>query len=223
MGYMGDLFIYKLISGQPGDLWQYLSHVGIVMFSICLHEYGHAAMAFKLGDDTAARDGHLSLNPLIQMKGGALVFLFLVGLAWGMVPVNPAILRRHKYGEVLVSFAGPAMNLMLFLLSGIIVAILLLTGVEAEYTIKLLWQVSLLNAALFLLNMLPIPTLDGWNIYEHWVPAMRGIDPAMAQQIAFFAIFAVLVTPLGNVIWTGADQMAGGLVRVCAHIYGSFV
>lgn len=219
---MGNLFIFKLISGQPGDLWSYCSHVGIVMFSICLHEYGHAAMAFKLGDDTAAREGHLSLNPLIQMKSGALFFLFIVGLAWGMVPVDPSVLRRHKYGEMLVAFAGPAMNLILFLVSGIAVTIITLTGIETEYVTKLLWLVSWLNAALFLLNMLPIPTLDGWHIYEHWVPSMRGIDPARASQIAFYAIMAILVTPLGDFIWYGASGMVGGLVNGCAQFSGLF-
>ena len=72
----------------------YFSWVFIVVFSICVHEYAHAATALQLGDDTAAQSGHLTLNPMVQMGGTSLAALLLVGVAWGAVPVNPP--RRSR-------------------------------------------------------------------------------------------------------------------------------
>ena len=75
-----------------------------VIPSICLHEYFHAQVAFWCGDDTAAHYGHLTLNPLRQMGWISLVMFFILGIAWGMVPVDR---RRLSKGQAaLVSFSG---------------------------------------------------------------------------------------------------------------------
>ncbi|MCX6995813.1 MAG: site-2 protease family protein, partial [Kiritimatiellaeota bacterium] len=65
----------------------FFAWVGIVTFSICVHEFAHAWMALRCGDDTAARAGHLSLNPFRQMGPSSLIALLVVGIAWGAVPV----------------------------------------------------------------------------------------------------------------------------------------
>ena len=91
----------------------YIMWVTVVMFSICLHEAAHAYVAMKQGDPTAANHGHLSLNPIKQMGTFSIIMLLLIGIAWGAVPVDPRRMR-HKYSEALVSFAGPAANLLLF-------------------------------------------------------------------------------------------------------------
>ena len=67
----------------------------IVIFSICAHELMHAWTALKQGDDTAARLGHLTLNPLKQMGVVSLVMFAFVGVAWGAVPVDPSRMRRR--------------------------------------------------------------------------------------------------------------------------------
>ena len=82
-----------------------ITWIGIVMFSICLHEYAHAATALKLGDDTAANEGHLTLNPMIQMGLMSIIFLFIIGIAWGSVPVDERRLRG-KYGPAIVAVAS---------------------------------------------------------------------------------------------------------------------
>ena len=103
------------ISYLGQDPLYYFSWVLAVMFSICVHEYAHAAVALRLGDDTAAREGHLSLNPFVQMGGSSIFMLLIIGIAWGAVPVNRARLRGRVMGEALVSLAGPLANLALAL------------------------------------------------------------------------------------------------------------
>ena len=84
----------------------------IVIFSVCCHEFVHAATAMMLGDDTAANHGHLTFNPFKQMGIISLIMLCLFGLAWGQVPVNPANFRK-KYFASIVAASGPVTNLVL--------------------------------------------------------------------------------------------------------------
>ena len=86
------LFVQYLSS----DPLYFFSWTLAVIFSVCFHEYWHAATALKLGDDTAARAGHLSFNPMVQMGPASLIMLLLIGIAWGSVPVDP---RRQRLGQ----------------------------------------------------------------------------------------------------------------------------
>ncbi len=107
------LFIFYM-SESPA---YYFSWVFSVMFSICVHEYAHAAMALHHGDDTASQRGHLTLNPLVQMGIRSLILLFVIGIAWGSVPVNLAKLRTRRSAAA-VAFAGPLANLFLCVIFG---------------------------------------------------------------------------------------------------------
>ena len=130
-----------------------------VIPSICLHEYFHAQTALWMGDDTAARQGHLTLNPLRQMGWLSLVMFLLIGIAWGMVPVDRSKLTRK--GAILTTFAGPLTNLVLFFLSAAALCLMILldrNGIVFPELLGLYFQIlGLYNLVLFILNMLPIP------------------------------------------------------------------
>ena len=81
------------------DLWQQnpmllCSWVFWVILSICLHELGHGYAAIKCGDDTPRLSGHMTLNPIVHMGVPSLVMFAIVGIAWGMMPVDPSRFRR---------------------------------------------------------------------------------------------------------------------------------
>ena len=97
------------------DPFLYFSWTIFVIFSICCHEYAHTYTALRFGDDTAARSGHLTLNPLVQMGLQSLIILALFVLAWGSVPVSPGRVRSARK-RAMISFAGPLINLLLCLL-----------------------------------------------------------------------------------------------------------
>lgn len=156
-----NIFISELFR-NPEYFW--LVTLSVIP-SICLHEYFHAQVALWCGDDTAARNGHLTLNPLRQMGWISLILFLVIGIAWGMVPVDRRRLSRVQ--AFLVSFAGPFMNLVLALLAWC--ACVFLPGLVEQNRVPLLllhyaFCLGLFNLVLFVINILPIPRLDGWNI-----------------------------------------------------------
>lgn len=168
-----NLFI-SLLWNAPQLFWY---QVFVVVFSVCLHEYAHARTALFFGDDTAQQTGHLTLNPFRQMGIISLLMLIFCGIAWGAVPVDPEKLRNyHKRAGLWVSFAGPCVNLILFLLgllmfSGLCVIAARQGDVQefsvvAENILLLTFLFAKINALLLILNLLPISGFDGGNIMQ---------------------------------------------------------
>jgi Zn-dependent protease len=211
------------VSSLATDPFYFLSWVGIVTFSICFHEYAHASMALKRGDDTAAQLGHLTLNPMVQMGPMSIVMLLLIGIAWGAVPVNPGRLRTRA-DAALVSFAGPAANLLLSLLFGCAVAGLSLLGdPSASLVVRFCAYGCIANGVLFVFNMLPVPMFDGWAIFSMFVPAMRDVDPQKAQNISLIVLAVVFITPAGSLIWGLGTALAGAVMGTWARLFALFV
>ena len=197
------------------DTVYFFSWVIIVTFSICVHEYAHAVTALKLGDDTAAQAGHLTLNPLVQMGWPSLAALLIMGIAWGAVPVSPYLSTRKS---ALVSFAGPLSNLILcvvFALASVIASVLS----AGEPVIQFVHMAAVANAMLFVFNMLPIPMLDGWQVYALAIPAMNQIDRMQSGNLSWTLIIIVCVTPIIDVVWGVADVIAGSVVRMWSGVF----
>ncbi len=182
-----NLFINELFT-QPES---FCAKVLMVVFSICCHEFSHAWVALKQGDPTAADEGHLTLNPFKQMGIMSLVMLAFVGIAWGQVPVNPQRMK-HRYSEALVAFAGPAMNLILFCAFCLLTAVAALLN-AAPAAVNLLLVGAILNMVLFLLNMLPIPTLDGWAVFKCVFPKIQFEQSEFMKGMAMIAFIMVIL------------------------------
>jgi len=189
--------------------WFFFSWIFVIILSICVHEFAHAFVALKRGDDTAARQGHLSLNPLVQMGPTSLFMLAIIGVAWGAVPINPA--RYRTRGDAaLVAFAGPAANLLLAVAFGVL-ALLLRGAPVAADTCVLGCQA---NGVLFVLNMLPVPMLDGWSVFSMFFPALERVTPQQAQTVSLVALMLIFVSPLGDFVWSAGLALGGVWLRV---------
>ena len=185
---LADIFIQRLFD-DPRSFFM-LSF--IVVFSVCLHEYSHAQVALWMGDSTAADRGHLTLNPLKQMGFFSILMLLVLGFAWGAVPVNPANMKS-KYGRLLTSFAGPAVNLILFALAWVFFGITAnLHNVPAS-AIIFLGLFGLMNLVLFVFNMLPVPGLDGWNIYTWFFPKLAMPNSEVVKGAMVILIFVAFM------------------------------
>jgi Zn-dependent protease len=173
-----------------------------VLLIITFHEFGHAWMASKCGDDTARSQGRVSLNPIahIDMVGTVILPLLVVflsaagsGLAgfiigWGKpVPVNPANLRRPRLDDVLVSMAGPAMNVVLAL--GVLALARVGALAHVHVLIDLGQQLAVLSMFLCFFNLLPIPPLDG----SHIVRVLTGMSWQTYARLAQFGFIAIIV------------------------------
>jgi Zn-dependent protease len=147
----------------------------ILIVSIVAHEVAHGVAALWQGDRTAKDAGRLTLNPIphVDMVGSILipVGLFLIGapflFGWAKpVPINPHSFRNIKYGEALVAFAGPLVNLIL-----VAIFTLVLHFVPMDPMYVLVCQTAILvNLVLAMFNLLPIPPLDGSKILFAFIP-----------------------------------------------------
>jgi Zn-dependent protease len=169
-----------------------------LLFALCFHEYSHAWMAYKLGDPTAARNGRLSLNPMAHLDPvGSLMILF-VGFGWAKpVPVDPRYFANPRTDMMKVAFAGPASNILLALISGLAIRFLNISQINPGQTVAtLLYFFTYINIALAVFNMIPIPPLDGSQIfsnimiqkYPQLVYKMQAYGPQILMGIIIFGM-----------------------------------
>jgi Zn-dependent protease len=168
------------LSENPEVFFVYLAAFMVaILTGLAFHEFSHAWTANELGDDTAARQGRLTLNPLAHLDpiGSALLLLF--GFGWAKpTPVNPWRLKNGpQRGGAIVAFAGPASNFFFAALAAIPIRTGLVesrfgTNIEAvirfgsgeEYVFLFLFFVISLNIILGIFNLIPIPPLDGFKV-----------------------------------------------------------
>ncbi len=211
-----NLFINHLFT----DPSYFFAMALLVMFSISFHEFCHAWVALREGDPTAADAGHLTLNPLKQMGLVSLFMFAIVGIAWGQVPVNPHNFRR-RYSDVLVSFAGPAANLILVAVFAMLTAALVAFGNESEqleFSANMLWRGSVINVVLFIFNLLPVPGFDGWNVFSGLFPRFRQLNTSEFVKGAVFVVLMLAFFFIDYLFLVGR-VVAGLLTKVFILIF----
>ena len=137
--------------------------IPVLVFALVFHEFSHAWVANKLGDPTARYSGRLTLNPLAHLDPfGSLMILF-VGFGWAKpVPVDSRYLANPRVDMMKIAIAGPAANLLLAFVGGTIIRTGLVSG---SFTLMLLLFTQI-NIMLAVFNMIPIPPLDGSQIFS---------------------------------------------------------
>ncbi|MFA4134774.1 MULTISPECIES: site-2 protease family protein [unclassified Brevibacillus] len=149
------------------------------VIAFTLHEWAHAFIAWKLGDNTAKSEGRLTLNPIPHIDPFGLILILFGPFGWARpVPINPLNFRGNKrLGIVYVSFAGPLINLILavlfYLVYFVVVNSGVLVGMQEKVAHAIDWTLRfsvLINTALFIFNLLPIPPLDGYKILRFLSP-----------------------------------------------------
>ncbi len=183
---------------QQDPQW-YMFVVVTIVISIVLHELAHGWMAIRRGDDTPIQTGHMTGNPLVHMGPFSLVALFLCGIAWGQMPIDPTRMRG-RYAQAMVAVAGPASNLLLAFVTLTALGLWWRSGmVQDEVLIQrniaiFLTAFGSTNAMLCVFNLMPVPPLDGSHIlanFNRGYARMLG-DPAK-QQIWFFAFIGAFM------------------------------
>jgi Zn-dependent protease len=171
----------------------------VIVVSLTIHEMTHAFVGLKLGDDTAAEEGRISLNPLAHIDPFMTVLLPIITLVtFGMpilaakpVPFNPDRVKWDEFGGALIAVAGPLSNLALAII-GVIVSRFVVGDTLAYRFITMFYG---LNIALFVFNLVPIPPLDGSRVLYAFAP-----DPLrrIMEQIEPFGLFVVLALVLAG-------------------------
>lgn len=225
LSYRGS--IVPSVSLSPDAIRWTVQAVIILVLSICVHEFGHAIMAYKLGDNTPKAQGRVTLNPAAHADPiGTLLFplagLLLtggksMGFGWGrpvmVSPINFTRKLEMHVAHMLVALAGPMMNVVLGTLVIVIHVLLMKNGVLGlpEYSGSIpanlsaaLYYASFLNFILFFFNLIPAKPLDGGAVLEGFLPRKVRMSSGYQEfeKYGFFILFIVILVPGVSRIFT---------------------
>ncbi len=186
-----------------------------LVISITFHEFCHVLAARLQGDTTGERMGRLTLNPLAHLDPWGTLALVLIGFGWGKpAPFNPYNLKNQKYGPTLVALAGPASNLVLIIVFGLVLKILYPIFGPMNYLTIFLEALVGFNGVLMVFNLLPIPPLDGSLLLHllvdrRWPNISRFMDVygpqillvlVLISLVTDFSIFSYIIDPILSLI-----------------------
>jgi Zn-dependent protease len=186
---------------QGGWLLEGIGRLVPLVLSLSVHEWAHAYAAFRLGDDTAALKGRMTVNPLAHIDPIGTFLLPLLGIPFGWakpVPINPARFRRDismGAGVTLSAAAGPFSNLVLAVLCAGVCGVLVRFHVISIFdgAGHLLMTTMEVNVLLCLFNLLPIPPLDGSRIIDGLLPFRYRRFWARFTSVSWLAIAIMMI------------------------------
>lgn len=199
--------------------------LGVILFSMTLHEAMHGFVAYFLGDDTAKREGRLTLNPIKHIDPFLTIFLpLMLALVGGPifggakpVPFNPDRVRYDEWGAALVAISGPLTNLVLaFVFFGIYAVI---GAPSVGIPVQILLTAVSVNLGFFIFNMIPLPPLDGSRVLYALAPEFvrRGMEAI--EQFGIFFIFAIVLLA-SSVIGQFMSVVSLFFIDLFAKIFG---
>ena len=232
-----------MISRLFSDPVQILIMLPAVVLSLTFHEFAHAFTAVKLGDNTPAITGRLSMNPLAHLDILGFICMLLTGFGWAKpVQVNPRNFQKRKRDMAITAGAGPLSNVMLSFVCVFILALLDKLGVLYIYYGKgyfsglnfwtallmvigtIIYYMSYLNLYLAVFNLIPIPPLDGSRLVDALLPGKVSYyynRYGTYFQIGLFAVLMLIIYfDLFNPIAWVAQKIFSGFVSLWYGIFG---
>ncbi|HEY0965396.1 MAG TPA: site-2 protease family protein [Candidatus Saccharimonadales bacterium] len=180
------------------DITYILIVLGVILFSMTLHEAMHGFVAYWLGDDTAKLQGRLTLNPIKHIDPFLTILLPLMLAAVGApifggakpVPFNPARVKYDEWGAALVALAGPLTN---FIIAFIFFGAWVVSGAGNSVTGEILMVAVMVNLGFFVFNMLPIPPLDGSRVVYALAPDFVRSGMEAIERYGIIFIFTIVL------------------------------
>jgi len=173
----------------------FIFQIAVLIISIVIHEVSHGYAARALGDPTAEYEGRLTLNPLKHIDPFGSVLLPLLTyfgggfiLGWAKpVPYNPYNLRPGRFSEALVALAGPASNLTIALVFGLVLRGMSEASLNSPF-FELVILIVLINIVLAVFNLVPVPPLDGSKILFSLLPEKAYFIRGILERYGFFLL-----------------------------------
>lgn len=206
-----------------------LLYLPAIILGLSVHEFGHAAVAMKLGDNTPKMQNRVTLNPLAHIDLFGFICLMIAGFGWGKpVMINPQNFKNRRRDEFLVSIAGVTMNLIVAFLFALavqlMVAFFVAKGELEKYrmVVQVFANVIQVNIVLMIFNLVPIPPLDGFSILTEIFDLRKNSWYYKFYQNGFVVLMILLViglvdkvvVPLVNMTYNNMIWVAAKLIPV---------
>lgn len=209
--------------GMGFDLAYIVIVVIVILFSMTLHEAMHGFVAFWLGDDTADREGRLTLNPIKHIDPFLTILLPVILAIIGApifggakpVPFNPARLKYDEWGAALVALAGPFTNLVIafVLFASYQIFDPASTSLAGNFLVTGVW----VNLGFFVFNMIPVPPLDGSRVLYALAPdfVRRGMEAVERYGLMFIFLLVLVASPIiGRFIAVSTTAIVNGFTAL---------
>ena len=218
---------------NPDSLLGLVLSLPAILIAITFHEFAHAFVADKLGDDTPRKQGRLTLNPLAHLDPVGSVMLLFAGFGWGKpVEIEPRNFDRKRSmsaSEAIVSIAGPAMNFFLAIVFAIILIITLIAtknlyNQAIEIITMMLEYGILINLGLGIFNLIPLPPLDGSKILRNILPYKAKEWYDRNYQILYLVFIVIWITPIASAIVSPLiNGVYSGIMNIVLNIFMKFI
>jgi Zn-dependent protease len=188
-----------------------------VFIGLSFHEFSHGLAAYFMGDQTAKNAGRLTLNPRAHIDILGFLTLLLAGFGWAKpVPINPWSFKKRRIGTIIVSLAGPFMNLLLAFITLFVVFSFQIFQWDNQILLDIVIGIYSVNVSLFIFNLLPIPPLDGSKILASVLPGQLEGKLYGLERYSHLILLMLLVTKSLNYIldplFRGTSTLLQGLV-----------
>jgi Zn-dependent protease len=187
-----------LLFGEP-SVELIIAIAMLFLISLPFHEFSHALAAYRLGDDTAASLGRLTLNPVAHIDPIGGLLILVSGFGWAKpTPYNPFRVRGGRTGEAIIAFAGPASNLVLAVAAAIPLRYILSSGIEVPAIVALTLLLFIqLNIGLMIFNLIPVVPLDGSKVLFAFLDpeTERRVRPIL-EQYGLLILIGLMFLPI---------------------------
>ena len=202
------------------DFTQILLGIPGLIIAMTFHEYAHARVAVALGDFTPRLMGRLTLDPRAHIDPVGLIMLFLVRFGWAKpVMVNPSNFCQPKRDDILVSVAGPAMNLLLGFIAFYAMLLIRSHNIDVSpITYGIIQMIFIYNVNFAIFNMLPIPPLDGAHILRNLLPPDLAYRYQSLERYSILIMLVFIATPVLSVVLMPLFQLVYGGYKILGGI-----
>jgi len=208
-------------------LIEFLYFLPALLLSLAIHEFGHAFIAYKLGDKSQKAQGRLTLSPFAHIDWFGFLSIALIGIGWGKpVMVDDRNFEKRGKGNMLVALAGPMFNLALAVVVTVILKVLMVAGifdaVATNSVLEIIFNILLLmiefNVIFAVFNLIPLPPFDGSKVLYYFLPykAKQWFDKL--EQYSFWILLLLFLTDAYVYIITPAYALVGWLLGLILMI-----
>ncbi|MDR0751428.1 MAG: site-2 protease family protein [Christensenellaceae bacterium] len=233
--------LFNLTSGVEirDSILSFIAYIIVVLFSLSLHEFGHAFAAYRCGDDTAKVAGRLTLNPIAHIDPIGFIMFLIVGFGYAKpVPVNSRNFKNYKPNTIAISSAGILTNILLALFSLLLLYIYstipfsINTSQTAIYIRLFIYYIFsygvFVNFMLAFFNLLPIYPLDGFRILDVLLPYDNAYSRFMYRYGNYILLGLLILSSLSGFIGQYLPFFAYLNIfdlfnRLISHLIGFFV